>query len=159
MYRPSKEQRELVDHLFFVGATTGRISDHRGLSIYLKRLFRSVVWCMSWIYADFKGDSEWGVTMIAFQEYRAVEKLKELARSPIDLTKGGGLTPKRIEQLTATHLGLKLLYATERVSEEVIEALFELAEEAKAVDKTVSHAEIPLFISTFTDRAGVRLKS
>ncbi|MEM7175316.1 MAG: glucose-6-phosphate isomerase [Chlamydiota bacterium] len=76
--------------------------------------------------------------MTAFQEYRAMEKLKALAQSPIDLTKSGVLTPKRIEQLTATHLGLKLLYGTERVSEEVLEALFQLAEEAKAVDKMIA---------------------
>ncbi len=73
--------------------------------------------------------------MTAFQEYAAAKKLKQLAATPIDLTKSGVLTPKRIEQLAETGLGMKLLYGTERVSEEVLDALGALAEEANAVAK------------------------
>ena len=73
--------------------------------------------------------------MTAFQEYKATQKLRNFAQSPIDLTKESVLTSKRVKQMSATHLGIKLLYGTERVSEEVMKALFDLAEEAKVFDK------------------------
>lgn len=76
--------------------------------------------------------------MARFTQYEAVKKLQELARSPVDLAKEGKLSPKRVHQFVLKQCGLKLLYATERVSEEVIDTLCELAEEAQAVHKMIS---------------------
>lgn len=73
--------------------------------------------------------------MTAFNEYEAVKRLRELSEKPIDLAKEGALSPKRINQMMASHLGLKLFYGTERVTEKVMEALFDLAKEANVLEK------------------------
>ena len=73
--------------------------------------------------------------MSSFSNLEAVKKLEELAKKPIDLSKEGVLSPKRLHQMRASHLGLKLFYGTERVTDKVMEALFHLAEETKAVKK------------------------
>lgn len=70
-----------------------------------------------------------------FNQYKAVEKLRELERNAIDLTHEGTLSLKRIEEMKSSALGIKMLYATERVTPKVMEALFHLAEEAVALDK------------------------
>lgn len=76
--------------------------------------------------------------MTKFTEQAAFQKLSTLAKNPIDLTQKGILSPKRVDQMIATGLGLKLFYATERVDEAVLEALAELATESQAVDKMLS---------------------
>lgn len=76
--------------------------------------------------------------MKKFIELSSYQKLKNLAENPVDLTKKGTLTPKRIDQMIAEGLGLKLFYSSERVDEEVLKVLFELAEETGAVDKMQS---------------------
>jgi len=76
--------------------------------------------------------------MTSFTQLEAYQKLAELAKDPIDLTKKGALTPKRIDQMIASQLGLKLFYATERIDEGVLEALKELAEETGALGKMAS---------------------
>ena len=63
-----------------------------------------------------------------------IEALKKLAEDPIDLTKNGTLSPKRVDEMHAEGLGLKLFYGTERVTPQVMEALFTLAEERGVVD-------------------------
>jgi len=73
--------------------------------------------------------------MSAFNEFEAVKRLRELAEKPIDLSKEGALSPKRIEQMVASSLNLKLFYGTERVTDKVIDALFDLAKEANALEK------------------------
>lgn len=73
-----------------------------------------------------------------FTQLKAYQTLLELSQDPIDLTQKGALTPKRIETMCAEGLGLKLLYATERVDESVLEALFALAQEAGALEKMES---------------------
>ncbi|NGX51036.1 MAG: Glucose-6-phosphate isomerase [Chlamydiae bacterium] len=73
--------------------------------------------------------------MTAFNEYEAALKLRELVQQPLDLSQEGVLTPKRMEQMVATALDFKLFYGTERVDDRVLEALFELAREAHAVEK------------------------
>jgi len=70
-----------------------------------------------------------------FNDLAAVKKLKELAKSPFDLTKPGNLTPERIEKFVLEGCGFKLLYGTERVTEEVLQALKELAKEAAVFEK------------------------
>ncbi|MCB1107540.1 MAG: glucose-6-phosphate isomerase [Chlamydiia bacterium] len=76
--------------------------------------------------------------MSAFNQYSSVEKLKQLAEKPIDLSKNGALTPKRLEEMMVESLNLKLCYGTERVNEKVMEALFELAKEANVHEKMAS---------------------
>lgn len=73
--------------------------------------------------------------MSAFNEFEAVKRLRELAKKPIDLSKEGVLSPKRLEQMVASSLNLKLFYGTERVSDKVMGALFDLAKEADVVEK------------------------
>lgn len=73
--------------------------------------------------------------MTSFKHLKSVIKLSELAEDPIDLSHEGILTPKRIETMVAEALGYKLFYATERVNELVLHALFDLANETSAVKK------------------------
>lgn len=73
--------------------------------------------------------------MSAFNTYPATEKLKKLAEKPFDLTKRGSLSPKRVSEMSVQCLNLKLLYGTERVNDKTLEALFELAEEARVHEK------------------------
>jgi len=68
-----------------------------------------------------------------FSAYAAGAKLAALARAPHDLTATGGLTAGRIGELKATFCGFDLLYATQRVTPEVLDALQELADEAGLV--------------------------
>lgn len=70
-----------------------------------------------------------------FRQYRASHLLKGLATTPFDLTISGNLSPKRIEQYCASAGEFKLLYATERVNDDVLRALKELAQEAHLVEK------------------------
>lgn len=71
--------------------------------------------------------------MSRFLEYVNTQKLKALAAHPIDLTKG--LTPERIAKMRLSMPGFDLLYGTERVTPEVMDALYGLAEEARALKK------------------------
>lgn len=71
----------------------------------------------------------------SFYQYQAFKKLQELAKHPFDLTKEGQLTPERLTRYTAESAGYRLLYGTERVSDEVIHFLKELAQEANVLAK------------------------
>ncbi len=73
--------------------------------------------------------------MKKFTELSSFAKLQELAQKPLDFTQKGAMTTKRIDQMVAEGLGLKLLYSSERVDENVMGALFELAKETQAVEK------------------------
>lgn len=64
---------------------------------------------------------------------KACSRLKELAKAPVDLTQA--MTPERIETMAAYALDMKLLYGTERVSIEVLQALSDLAQESRVLDK------------------------
>ncbi len=70
-----------------------------------------------------------------FTHYRSYEKLKWLAEHPFDLTAPGNLTPTRLTRFCAEACGYKLLYGTERVTDEVMNALIALADESKAIVK------------------------
>ncbi|MBY0528769.1 MAG: glucose-6-phosphate isomerase [Rhabdochlamydiaceae bacterium] len=73
--------------------------------------------------------------MPSFRHLKSVIRLNELAEDPIDLSEDGCLTPKRIEGMIAEACGLKLFYGTERVSDNTLGALFDLAEEMQASQK------------------------
>ena len=77
-------------------------------------------------------------TSAKFKEFQATHKLTELAKHPFDLTKEGNLTPQRIKKMVAEACGYKLLYATERVTDEVISTLNALAKESHALEKMAS---------------------
>lgn len=70
-----------------------------------------------------------------FVELDAYKKLKNLAKLPPDLSKEGVLTNERLKKYKAQIPGFKLLYGTERVDDDVLEALKALAEETNAVGK------------------------
>ncbi len=76
-----------------------------------------------------------GGLMNAFSQLKSVAELKKLAQHPIDFSQEGMLTPERIRAMRAEALGLQLLYGTERVTEPVLAALFDLARETGAVKK------------------------
>ncbi len=77
-------------------------------------------------------------SQLAFTNFKASETLRSLAQKPLDLTQDGALTPERINKYVQEACGLKLLYATDRVTDEVMEALAELAAESNAVEKMKS---------------------
>ncbi|MBX9923639.1 MAG: glucose-6-phosphate isomerase [Rhabdochlamydiaceae bacterium] len=73
--------------------------------------------------------------MTSFSHLKSVIHLNELAEDPYDLTLDINLQPKRIDSMLSEALGLKLFYGTERVSDITLQALFDLAEETKVLDK------------------------
>ncbi len=73
--------------------------------------------------------------MNAFTTLNTYKRLAQLAENPIDLSKKNALNPKRVEQMVAEGVGLKLCYSSEGVDEETLEVLFELAKETDAVEK------------------------
>ena len=70
---------------------------------------------------------------MAFSNTSSYLKLQKLAEAPVDLKTV--LTPERVHSYLAKSLGLKLFYGTERVSDEVLHALFDLAKESQALEK------------------------
>lgn len=66
-----------------------------------------------------------------FLAYAASKRLTALAKSPVDFFQSGCLTPDRIHSYRALGEGMTLSYATERVDEEVLQALEDLAHEAQ----------------------------
>jgi glucose-6-phosphate isomerase len=70
-----------------------------------------------------------------FTNCKAFHKLSKLAQNPFDLSQEGQLTPARLSKLVAESAGYRLLYGTERVTEEVMQVLHELAQEMQAHEK------------------------
>lgn len=70
-----------------------------------------------------------------FMSYEATEQLRQLSYQAIKLSHPDFLTPERLSKYCAKACGYKLLYGTERVTDEVMEALGDLAKESKALDK------------------------
>lgn len=67
---------------------------------------------------------------LAFAHYKARQKLLKFAEHPFDLTKEGNLTPDRLSKFIGESCGYRLMYGTERITEDVMTALQELAQEA-----------------------------
>ncbi|MCH9627902.1 MAG: Glucose-6-phosphate isomerase [Chlamydiales bacterium] len=70
-----------------------------------------------------------------FRHYKASHVLKGLASTPYDLTVEGNLSAERIERYSAQAGEFKLLFGTERVNDDVLQALKELSQEAHLVEK------------------------
>lgn len=86
-----------------------------------------------------------------FSNYAANEKLQALSKHPINLTEEGVLTPERLQTFYGESCGYKLLYGTEQVTEPVMHALVELAEEARLIEKMrrMQSGEIVNFIENY----------
>lgn len=74
-------------------------------------------------------------TQISFRHLKSVHVLKNLATHPIDLTVPGHLTSERLSNYFIQQGEFKLLYGTERVSDDVLQALRELAQEHQLIQK------------------------
>lgn len=74
-------------------------------------------------------------SQVGFRQHAAVQRLEQLAQTPFDLAQEGNLTPIRLQQFSAEACGYRLLYGTERVDDEVMQALNALADEARVMDK------------------------
>lgn len=70
-----------------------------------------------------------------FTQYKSTKRLQELSKNPFDLTNPSNLTPERIQNFTATACGYTLLFGTERISNEALQLLFSLAQEADVIEK------------------------
>ncbi len=83
------------------------------------------------------------VSKLAFPNYKAVAKLKKLAENPVDLT-NGILTPERIKKYKTQANVFTFLYGTEKINDEVMSALKELAQEANVIDwmKRMQNGEV-----------------
>lgn len=70
---------------------------------------------------------------IRFSELASFAQLKELAKTPFDLTLPDALNPARVDHFVLEACGFKMLYATERVTDQVMTALYKLAEERNVI--------------------------
>lgn len=73
-----------------------------------------------------------------FTQLKSVQKLKKLAENPIDLSEPNQFTPDRIRQMHLSGGPFQLLFGGERVTNEVIDTLYALAEEAQAQQKMIA---------------------
>lgn len=73
--------------------------------------------------------------MSDFKKYKSYQKLEKLAEDPIDLSVEEVLSPQRVMKYVASADNLRLLYATEKVTDEVLGELKNLAVEAQAMEK------------------------
>ncbi len=71
--------------------------------------------------------------MPSFEKTAAFSSLKNYALSPLDLTKEGVISPERIAKMKALAAGFTCLYGFEKVSDDVLQALFQLADQRKAL--------------------------
>ena len=76
-------------------------------------------------------------TGINLNETKAYLKLKELAQKPFDLTSSDSLSAERINKMKSSAVCFDFLYATQRVTDEVLDALQLLADETRAVDQYI----------------------
>lgn len=68
-----------------------------------------------------------------FTKYPSYSALLKKAQHPLEMAQI--LTPARIEKMAVQGVGFKLLFGTEKVDEEILAALFQLAKEAHVLEK------------------------
>ncbi len=73
-----------------------------------------------------------------FSHLKSFQALKNLSSHPIDLSSEGVFNKKRVKEMALSEAGFDFLYAAERVTPEVIEALYALALETKTQEKMVA---------------------
>jgi glucose-6-phosphate isomerase len=86
-----------------------------------------------------------------FHQCKAYRKLAELAREPYDLTAPDAVTAERLEAMRASSCGWTLTYGLERVDEQVMEVLHQLAAERHLLDKmkSMQAGEVTNYITGF----------
>lgn len=77
------------------------------------------------------------MTSSQFMSCKAYEQLKQIAEHPFDLTKEGNITPQRLNKYTSESSGYRLLYGTERINEETMHSLVDLAQQTGALEKMI----------------------
>ncbi len=85
---------------------------------------------------------------MGFIDYDDFSKLQALAKKPLDLTTEGVISNERIAKYALKAGAYKLLYSLERIDDQVMEALFGVAAESKALTKMTSQQageEVNLF--------------
>jgi glucose-6-phosphate isomerase len=70
-----------------------------------------------------------------FEGYKSFKRLEELSKNLVDLSNKNILTPSRIKNFKRENCGFKLLFGCERIDEEVLNELFNLAKESFCLDK------------------------
>lgn len=75
------------------------------------------------------------LSLTPFSRLPLVQALRCLAEHPIDLREDHALSQERIETYAVAEIGFKLLFATERVTDEVMQVLYKLADERKVLEK------------------------
>lgn len=75
------------------------------------------------------------VKSVPFHQCKAYRKLAELAREPYDLTVPDAVTPERLEKMRSSACGWTLTYGLERVDDQVMDVLQQLADERSLLDK------------------------
>ncbi|MCI5222999.1 MAG: glucose-6-phosphate isomerase [Candidatus Electrothrix sp. AR4] len=70
-----------------------------------------------------------------FSGLKAVQKLEELAQKPYNLADPASLSPERVAAHLSATCGFDFLYSTQRVDDQVMQALQELADEAGVVEQ------------------------
>lgn len=73
-----------------------------------------------------------------FNDLSSVQRLRALAGTPYDLTGPQALDAERLRKYRASTCGFDYLYATQRLDEQVLDCLQELADEAGLVDQFVA---------------------
>ncbi|RWX51543.1 glucose-6-phosphate isomerase [Candidatus Electrothrix marina] len=70
-----------------------------------------------------------------FADIKAVQKLEQLARTPYNLAASTALSPERLAAYRVSSCGFDFLYGTQRVDAQVMQALQELADQARLVEQ------------------------
>lgn len=86
-----------------------------------------------------------------FTQLKSYQNLLNLSKNPPDLRNREVFNKERIKQFISEACGYKLLYGTERVSKEIMEALVSLSEECQVIEKMkkMQNGEIVNFIKGY----------
>lgn len=86
-----------------------------------------------------------------FSDFESVQKLKKLAEKPFDLTDEKTFNAERIQKMSVANEHFRLLFATEKVTEDVLDHLIKLSEEADVFKKmqAMQNGEVLNFIEGY----------
>ncbi|MDY0350651.1 MAG: glucose-6-phosphate isomerase [Desulfobulbaceae bacterium] len=73
-----------------------------------------------------------------FNDLSSVRRLRQLAETPYDLTRPGALDGERLQNYRAATGGFDYLYATQRLDEQTLDSLQDLADEAGLVEQFIA---------------------
>lgn len=93
------------------------------------------VFALSFLLATLSCLAQENALPLTFTELNAYQQLKELAAFPFDLTKEEALSKSRMDHFSSQAGTLKLLYGTERVTDEVMTGLENLSKETQLLEK------------------------